>query len=653
VQCDDLQDAFDESFENDVITLDDGQECTGEFTLPQYRIVFQGASGGATEVMKGDDEGRILEGTDVGTTVIRNLNFEDGDLDSSGSAILIEGNSAPMLSGLTIIGNDSGDRAPVTIATNTGGGTVTVEESTFEDNSAAQGGGLLINTAHSIVLHHNTFTGNVAEEEGGGAVLDLDVEDNVVERGIQGGVPAVATATITDNTFSGNRVEMTPNSIPVLLGGGLAIVTADSDSRSVVQSGNTFSDNAIVPSFFFNGPDRTTEGPGFGGYFAGGGEYTEASVLSTNDRFVKNSIEAPTQPTQAIIQDGGFSAEMHGGGLAVSGRSLTLEGRNLVAAGNEIAFGQGGGVSSDRGFERIGVLGRGSVAEGSKGSNNNSLMLLDSTIDANDAGDGTGSGIYGNYDDDLLVTNGIVFDNTSSQGRQIDGFDDGGTIDISFTDYCAEEEVAPPSRVAAAPAPGEGNICVDPQLVDPQLVDPPNGDVHQKQGLSLTLDAGSNALVPEGLTTDWDRPTADPRIADSGTDGARVDMGADELVVPAPPGGHAAGAGPGRASGRRGARRPAAFVRVEARFPHPPARAARQDRGLGHGERQRQAGQGDPRAPAQGPRDPARPPQGQDLGEDLDPAQGRQEGHRHAPLQHVHSAPSRRRAPARLIAAPF
>lgn len=40
--------------------------------------------------------------------------------------------------------------------------------------------------------------------------------------------------------------------------------------------------------------------------------------------------------------------------------------------------------------------------------------------------------------------------------------------------------------------------------------------------------------MPEGLTGDWDRPTADARIADSGAHGNRVVMGADEFVIPPP-----------------------------------------------------------------------------------------------------------------------
>ena len=171
-QCNDpeastyLQTVFDDSEAGDVVTLQDGEVCNanvleeGEFVLPSHTIVFQGAAGGAAEVMDGDDEVRILRGSNVGTTVIRNLTFQNGESDEeSGAAIEIRGNSAPTLSNLTILGNDTVEDGPVTISTNNSGGTVTVEESTFggtganDGNSGEHGGGLLINTAHSIVLH--------------------------------------------------------------------------------------------------------------------------------------------------------------------------------------------------------------------------------------------------------------------------------------------------------------------------------------------------------------------------------------------------------------------------------------------------------------------------------------------------------------------
>ncbi|MEA2207349.1 MAG: hypothetical protein QOE77_4125, partial [Blastocatellia bacterium] len=104
--------------------------------------------------------------------------------------------------------------------------------------------------------------------------------------------------------------------------------------------------------------------------------------------------------------------------------------------------------------------------------------------------------------------NGIVYGNTGATS-EIAGFDDGGTVDVRFSDACDP---------APVPHVGEGNICADPLLVAPAA-----GDVHET-GLSPTVDAGSNALVPAGLTLDYE---GNARIL-----GARVDMGADEFLNP-------------------------------------------------------------------------------------------------------------------------
>jgi hypothetical protein len=67
---------------------------------------------------------------------------------------------------------------------------------------------------------------------------------------------------------------------------------------------------------------------------------------------------------------------------------------------------------------------------------------------------------------------------------------------------------------------GTGNICKDPLLKNVA-----GNDVHQTSA-SPTFDTGNSALVPSGLTQDYE---GDPRIS-----GARVDIGADEIVVAVP-----------------------------------------------------------------------------------------------------------------------
>jgi hypothetical protein len=97
-----------------------------------------------------------------------------------------------------------------------------------------------------------------------------------------------------------------------------------------------------------------------------------------------------------------------------------------------------------------------------------------------------------------------------------------GSLESSFSDACE------PDR--STPLPGEGNICAEPLLVSAET-----GEVKETPS-SPTIDAGSNARVPEGLTTD---AFGDPRIL-AGHSGcgqsfpAVVDMGADELTPSVP-----------------------------------------------------------------------------------------------------------------------
>ena len=77
---------------------------------------------------------------------------------------------------------------------------------------------------------------------------------------------------------------------------------------------------------------------------------------------------------------------------------------------------------------------------------------------------------------------------------------------------------------------GAGNICADPRLVSPST-----RDVHETAA-SPTIDAGSNALVPSGVGTDFYRQ---PRIVGTKQAQGIVDIGASEYQTAfAPPSGN-------------------------------------------------------------------------------------------------------------------
>jgi hypothetical protein len=114
------------------------------------------------------------------------------------------------------------------------------------------------------------------------------------------------------------------------------------------------------------------------------------------------------------------------------------------------------------------------------------------------------AGVWGGGDDNLTVTNSIIAGNTG--GADLTGF---STRNVSFSDAC----------FSGSAHPGTGNLCSSPLLVNPAA-----GDARETAA-SPTIDKGSNALIPAGLTTDFD---GNARIQ-----GAAVDMGADELAGPA------------------------------------------------------------------------------------------------------------------------
>jgi hypothetical protein len=490
-----IQDVLDGSSAGDVITLAEGSVCSpdddelSEFRLPSHAITLQGNGTGAPEIFDGESSNRIMRGTDVGATVIRNLTFQNGEYGGSGAAIKIQGNSTPTISNIVVDDTESGDRAPVTVATSGAGGTVRVENSTFTENSATSGGGLHIDTAHAIVLSGNTFSDNEADTEGGGAVLHLRFDD----------IAAPGAVTVTGNTFVDNALRRQGEAIyGERLGGGLAIRAAD-DFRSVTQSGNRFTENVIVPDFGgFPGPER---GETFQPVYMGGGEYVEAPATSTNDRYHGNLIVPETGDNRGTTSFGHIA----GGGLAHATLDEAFTARNLVATRNGILGGVGGAIAS---LDRPDQQSPNTEARG--GSQGGLMQLLDSTVVQNAVGLGSGAAIAGDFVDDLVVHNGIVYDNTG--GNQLYGFNDGGSIDIRYTDICDDPA---PGRVA-----GEGNICADPLLKDAAT-----GDVHQTAG-SPTRDVGSNVLVPGNLTGDWE---GDARIGNG-----KVDMGADELGGPKP-----------------------------------------------------------------------------------------------------------------------
>jgi len=117
-----------------------------------------------------------------------------------------------------------------------------------------------------------------------------------------------------------------------------------------------------------------------------------------------------------------------------------------------------------------------------------------------------GGAVYSANGSAPTLTNCILWgDSATTDGDEI--ADDSSTTAVTYSDVDGSHA-------------GTGNIDADPLFVS-------TADLHL-QSTSPCIDAGSNAAVPSGVTTDLD---GDPRIVD-GPDAdsiATVDMGAYEL----------------------------------------------------------------------------------------------------------------------------
>ena len=247
-----------------------------------------------------------------------------------------------------------------------------------------------------------------------------------------------------------------------------------------------------------------TEAPAQTDLAAGGaGEWISGlAVQSTADTFTGNrvAVDDGAPPEGGAV--GAIATEAEG---ATPSEPARFVGRDDLFRGNSTArHGWGGAIYV------------GSPTPDCTGTcPGSSVTLEDSTVIDNsvDAGAGSeGGAVWGSRNDKLTGTNSILYGDAPRP--EIFGFASTRPA-FRYSDVCTE---------AGGPTlTGTGNICADPKLTATGV----------ETLASPTLDAGSNALIPAGLTTDL---AGRPRIAAShvtctGVGPALVDMGAFESTL--------------------------------------------------------------------------------------------------------------------------
>ena len=322
-----------------------------------------------------------------------------------------------------------------------------------------------------------------------------------------------SSPTLSNVTFSGNTADY---------GGGMYNYNSSPTLTGVTFSGNTAGDwgggmfnwdssSPALTDVTFNGNDA----------YDGGGMYNYDN----------------SSPALSNVTFSGNTAEVEGGGMYnYDGSSPTLS--NVTFSGNTAGYG-GGMYNYNSSPTLSNVTFSGNTAKyigGGMKNSNSSPTLTGVTFTGNTAGD-WGGGMY-NEEGSPAIANTILWANTAgSSGPQIYNAS-GGTPSIQYSNVqggCA--------AIAGDDCSGGGNIDADPLFVrNPSpgaddtwgTADDDYGDL-RLQLTSLAIDAGNNAAVPFGVTTDL---LGYPRFVDiasvpdtgSGTPPI-VDMGAYEAQL--------------------------------------------------------------------------------------------------------------------------
>lgn len=454
-------------------------------------IAVQSAAGAAATILDGQLSARafILAGGETlaatidGFTMVNCSGIEGGAVFVDASAVTIRN---CVISGCTALGhpNGTGFEGGGAIMVRSGANVV-IDDCTISDNEAliASGGALYVRIGSTASVTDTTFEGNVANIGPSGASGSGGVSH----------ITAASSASFENCTFISNKAQGR---------GGALSISGDSPAK------------LTVINCLFHGNSSGAEG---------GGLRSSGLLLLENSKFVQNS--SSDDGGGAEVGDYGATvvgcvfelneAQVSGGGLHSQGASIV----NCIFNGN-VTPGDGGGLA-------VATIGAGEM-----------INLL---FTGNSAARGGAIFTYCNP----LIRSCTFVGNSASAGGTLYNATPSSVCMPTTLSNCIVWEIGPNpllnSQGLVIPVnysnvqggyPGAGNIDGDPLFVDPA-----NDDYRLSAG-SPSIDAGDNAAVPDGITTDLaGRPrfVDDLATPDTGKGVSPiVDMGAYEFQLPCP-----------------------------------------------------------------------------------------------------------------------
>ncbi len=302
-----------------------------------------------------------------------------------------------------------------------------------------------------------------------------------------------------------------------------------SSNRDITFNGKSITVRSIDPADpnVVNSTVIDCEGQGRGFVFKMGenADSTVSGLTITNGyAFLGGAVYCYNNSSPSIINCviTGNSA-VFGGAIACANSNTRPKISNCKIIANSAVFGGGGiycnGASPE--IRNCVITGNSSLYGGAIYSHNaGNPVIANCTISANAASDSAGA-IYCYESSNLTISNSILWGDTAPYASQVMVGNSGTGTSIQIS-YCDIEN--PDENVVYEPGGtinwGEGNIDADPLFVDAV-----GGDYHLLEE-SPCIDAGDPAFVAGPGETDID---GEARIS-----GAKIDLGADELVVAIP-----------------------------------------------------------------------------------------------------------------------
>ena len=382
------------------------------------------------------------------------------------------------------------------------GSTAMLTDCTISGNSASSGGGMLIYYSATATMTGCTISGNSATNDGGGvgnsgtlAIDSTTIENNTGPHGggvynAYHGALAMTGCTVTGNTSSGANSS----------GGGVM-----NHGQLMMASSTVAGNTAALGGGVYNtsGTSTLTDSTVSGNFASKGG----AGLY--NGYYGSATLTNCTISGNTITSTGGGGGIYNNGGATLTLTSSTISGNSSLGAGGGLlnVNSSTAALTNTTISSNTASTNGGALYNGSSGS----VTLINSTISGNSAS-GSGGGVYSgtattNIGNTIVALNVATTSGPDargtivSKGNNLIGITDGssGWIASDLTGT-----VAQPLNPLLAPLSNYGG---------------PTQTIALLPG-SQAIDAGNNALIPSGVTTDQ---RGLPRIVNT-----TVDIGAFE-----------------------------------------------------------------------------------------------------------------------------